>query len=163
MGWQQYKHNSKKNHVGSTHFKGRKVPFDSMRGAVQAKSTRRGVGIMDLRVFNIILILKWWQKILRHPKGQLQRVLFEKYDPRTRTWREKSRNSSITMPFWKGLQIVKWIFWFKVVFMVGKGDWVTFWKDRWCSSSLFRTLFPKVFTLAFDKECTVNNFIVGGE
>ena len=42
-------------------------------------------------------------------------------------------------------------------FVVGNGQTVKFWKDRWCGAAPFRVSFPTLFSLAISKDAWVKD------
>ena len=40
----------------------------------------------------------------------------------------------------------------RLSFVVGNGQRVRFWKDKWCEDSLFFVAFPTLFTIAMSKD-----------
>lgn len=61
-----------------------------------------GLGVLDIKAFNITLITKWWWRIISKPDGYLhdsylQNFLKVKYGPTRGTWHVKPRNSSHTL------------------------------------------------------------------
>ena len=45
----------------------------------------------------------------------------------------------------------------RISFLVGNGQRVRFWRDRWCGDSPLCVSFPSLFALAVDKEAWVSN------
>lgn len=78
------------------------------------------MGIMDLRIFNLVLMNKSRWKILLNSERTLQSLLLFKYGLRRGLWRSKSRNRSHVSLFWKDILSMLNFFGASVDFMIGK-------------------------------------------
>ena len=56
------------------------------------------------------------------------------------------------MGLWKGIRM-DWDFMgSRILFLVGNGRRVRFWRDKWCGDSPLCVSFPSLFVLSVDKE-----------
>lgn len=95
---------------------------------------RGGLGIINTRVMNICLLIKWWWKILTSGADSLWfSILKAKYFPHSNPMFATARRGS---QFWKSLVKVRHIFLEHVKFNVGNGMAVRFWLDWWSGDAL---------------------------
>lgn len=103
---------------------------------------------------NITLMSKWWWLLITNHNSTLVRLLRDKYGPRRGSWSTKSRYTMNNSAFWKDLNKIGGMFWQSVIFKIGRGSQVGFWKDRWCTTNSLRAMFSSIFELATDKDAT---------
>ncbi|GKU89787.1 hypothetical protein SLEP1_g3881 [Rubroshorea leprosula] len=122
-----------------------------------------GLGVKDLRNFNMALLGKWWGRLVRGEDGLWSKVMSSKYGENGGHWldwvRDRSGGGSI---WWRDIQNLNvgdgvYAGWLTEGFRikVGEGKRVSFWWDEWCGESCLANKFPRLYILSTgkDKEC----------
>ncbi|GKV48453.1 hypothetical protein SLEP1_g55266 [Rubroshorea leprosula] len=122
-----------------------------------------GLGVKDLRKFNIALLGKWWGRLAKGEDGLWSKVISSKYGENGGHWldwvRDRSGGGSI---WWRDIQNLNagdggnagWLTeGFRI--KVGEGKRVSFWWDEWCGEICLANKFPRLYILSTgkDKEC----------
>jgi len=113
---------------------GRKITWASWKKVCMPREFG-GLGIVDLKLFNLALLGKWIWRLGSDKGGIWKEVLFSKYGG----WRSlrKDGKSNICSLWWKDLKKVwaseEWGSSFEdgVKWKVGDGKDISFWEDRW--------------------------------
>jgi hypothetical protein len=124
-----------------------------------------GLGVRDLRVFNIALLGKWWWRIRNEKESLWYKVLEQKYGNSLEE-RNKCRSS-----WWRDLIPIKEIQgrrgvdWFEenIRREVGDKKNTFFWKDPWVEGDKLCVLFGRLFDLSLDKDVNVAAMLVEEE
>ncbi|GKV25593.1 hypothetical protein SLEP1_g35004 [Rubroshorea leprosula] len=123
-----------------------------------------GLGVKDLRKFNLALLGKWWGRLVNEEDGLWKKVILQKYgrvgEPRynwlregygsgSRWWRDICRLNVIDQENdgWlaKGLNI-----------KIGEGESVKFWWDEWCGRGILANKYPRLYLISVGKDNTVS-------
>ena len=72
-------------------------------------------------------------------------------------------NRSHGKGLWKGILACREDFWKGVRFKVGRGNKVSFWKDKWCGEETLRDRFPQLYCMSVSREASVSDFLALGE
>ncbi|GKV48452.1 hypothetical protein SLEP1_g55265 [Rubroshorea leprosula] len=122
-----------------------------------------GLGVKDLRKFNMALLGKWWGRLAKGEDGLWSKVISSKYEENGGHWldwvRDRSGGGSI---WWRDIQNLNagdggnagWLTeGFRI--KVGEGKRVSFWWDEWCGEICLANKFPRLYILSTgkDKEC----------
>ena len=91
-----------------------------------------GLGFINLRDFNKALLLKWWWKLFDDPMRIWAMLVSQSYPP-SGQWPDRCINGAYSSPFWKGMALVKDIFFQGIAKEVKGGRGLRFWLDRRCS------------------------------
>jgi hypothetical protein len=126
---------------------------------------RGGLGVRDVRVFNIALLGKWWWRIKNEKESLWYKVIEQIYGESLEE-RKNCRSS-----WWRDLISIKKIQgrggvdWFEenIRREVGDGRNTFFWKDPWIDGGMLCNLFRRLFDLSLDKEVKVAEMIVEEE
>ncbi|GKV11786.1 hypothetical protein SLEP1_g23006 [Rubroshorea leprosula] len=96
-----------------------------------------GLGVKDLRKFNMALLGKWWGRLAKGEDGLWSKVMSSKYGENGGHWLDWDG-------FTEGFRI-----------KVGEGKRVSFWWDEWCGESYLANKFPRLYILCTgkDEEC----------
>ncbi|GKU91337.1 hypothetical protein SLEP1_g5224 [Rubroshorea leprosula] len=123
-----------------------------------------GLGIKDLRLFNLALLGKWWGRLGDGSKGLWKRVLEERYGKNGTNWHDWMREGrNISSNWWRDICSINWGCvnkeeWLELRFSVevGEGNEVSFWRDVWVGNGCLKEKFPRLYLLFAGKGCTIN-------
>ncbi|KAL6331982.1 hypothetical protein AAG906_020335 [Vitis piasezkii] len=115
-----------------------------------------GLGVKNLGAFNRALLGKWVWRFANERKALWNQVIRGKYGEERGGWRSCEPREAYGFGLWKaiskmGHQVTPF-----VGFVVGDGEKVKFWKDKWCETIPLSEVFPSLFALASNKEAWVN-------
>ncbi|GKV02337.1 hypothetical protein SLEP1_g14790 [Rubroshorea leprosula] len=119
-----------------------------------------GLGVKDLRKFNIALLGKWWGRIVMADKGVWKKVIAEKYgrvrEPSFNWLRENIKCGS---SWWRDLSRLNDIDDEKKGWLVdglelklGEGVDISFWWDEWCGDGCLANKYPRLYLLSVGKD-----------
>lgn len=118
---------------------------------------RGGLGIKNLKSFNSALLGKWLWHFLTNSLGMWRKVVVCKYGEEEHKWFPKTISSPYGLGFWKGI-LKGWDSFVRHIhFVIGDGSTVRFWNDKWCSEMELWRAFPRLYSLALEKECLINS------
>ncbi|XP_068483362.1 uncharacterized protein [Phaseolus vulgaris] len=137
---------------------GRKIAWVSWKKVCEPRDYG-GLGVIDLRKFNLALLGKWIWRLGTDKGGLWKEILVSKYGG-WRNLREvgKIRKGSL---WWKDLMEVwaseGWGRSFEDGFQwdVGDGKGISFWEDSWLSCGALKVVFPRLFSLSLAKDAKV--------
>ncbi|GLU15614.1 hypothetical protein SLE2022_320890 [Rubroshorea leprosula] len=123
-----------------------------------------GLGIKELRSFNMALLGKWWVKMADGSSSLWSRVIREKYGDIGRHWRtwfkEGKGRGSI---WWQNICKINDMAagkegWLEnnVQLSLGEGKQVSFWSDKWVGIGVLSNLFPRLHLLSTGRQYPVN-------
>ena len=75
-----------------------------------------------------------------------------KYGEEQGGWCSKEMSGGYDVGLWKAITREWHVVSSRLSFMVGNGQGVRFWKNRWCGDSPFCAAFPTLFALATSKD-----------
>ncbi|GAU18134.1 hypothetical protein TSUD_248350 [Trifolium subterraneum] len=143
-----------------------KIPWVNWRDVCRPKK-EGGLGVKDLRIMNISLLAKWKWRLLSEGKSIWKNVLEDRYRGGESGvgWMSKVWVSSKASPWWNDLMTMGVVagedrlhgIFFK---KIGNGGDTRFWHDSWVGTQPLKELFPRLFLISVQKECSV--FEVGG-
>lgn len=119
-----------------------------------------GMGVINTRIMNDCLLVKWIWKIFTNPKEPWFEIIKAKYLDAGGFFDSKTKGSS---QFWKGLHRVKHLFKWGAIFQVGNGEVCRFWTDCWLLNVPLSVAFSNLFVLTSDPNCTVSDCFNQGE
>ncbi|GKV21933.1 hypothetical protein SLEP1_g31856 [Rubroshorea leprosula] len=119
-----------------------------------------GLGVKDLKKFNLALMGKWWGRLATEEEGLWKRVIKGKYGGGGGHWQTWVRNGiEGGSLWWRDVQRLNNverdnIGWLAEGFRLkmGEGREVSFWWDEWCGGSCLANLFPRLYLISSDKE-----------
>ena len=82
-------------------------------------------------------------------------VIRGKYGEDRGGWCSREVRQAHGMGLWKGIRMDWELVSDMMVFIVGNGRRVRFWRDKWCGDSPLCVSFPSLFVLTVDKEAWV--------
>jgi hypothetical protein len=119
-----------------------------------------GLGILNTKLMNIALMLKWVWKLYQNDEGLWADLIRAKYlRGRDLFSKETSANGS---QFWKSIQKLKWFFKLGAKHEVRNGKRTFFWLDWWSGTTPLRARFPLLFACCADPFLTVHDARVEG-
>ncbi|XP_068475151.1 uncharacterized mitochondrial protein AtMg00310-like [Phaseolus vulgaris] len=119
-----------------------------------------GLGIIDLRLFNLALLGKWIWRLGSVEVGLWKDIIFSKYGG----WRNlgEAGNGRSCSLWWKDLKEVwsleGWGRCFEDSFewKVGDGKDIYFWKDSWLMGEALKNVFPRLFSISSNKNAKLS-------
>lgn len=103
-----------------------------------------GLGIINTRIMNECLIVKWIWKIVAGDNSIWCRLLWAKYCKNRDFFSSRSGGS---YEFWKGLHKVKHLFQWGATYKVHKGVKVCFWTDVWMGNVPLKLVYPNRYKI----------------
>ncbi|WKA03334.1 hypothetical protein VitviT2T_021449 [Vitis vinifera] len=97
----------------------------------------------------------------RFRKRGLNQVIREKYGEDRGGWLTREAREGHGVGFWKAIRNLGHLVSSRFSFVVGNGQWVSFWKDKWCGNSLLCNSFPSLYVLTANKEAWVSDLWAG--
>jgi hypothetical protein len=120
-----------------------------------------GLGILNTKLMNIALMLRWIWKFYQGEEGLWADLLRAKY-LREHDFFSKEvpvRGSQ----FWNAIQKIKWHFKLGAKHSVHNGKWTYFWKDWWVGPGPLRARYPRLFSCCTHPDVTVHaTRVLGG-
>ncbi|MCH85285.1 LINE-1 reverse transcriptase like, partial [Trifolium medium] len=125
-----------------------------------------GLGIKDLELFNMALLCKWKWRCLNEKDAlwyDLLRFRYGSLSPKLLSW-EAAVTSTKDSLWWRDVVGVGgkgddcW-FPLNVSSILGNGDSICFWKEKWFGAAPLRDLFPHLFDKELHKDCVVSDLI----
>jgi hypothetical protein len=117
--------------------------------------SKGGLGIRKLVDFNRALLGKWlWR--YGHEREAWWRVVVEaKYGSMWGGWCTYPHRGASGVSLWKNIRSGWEIFSSHSKLVVGEGNWVRFWHDRWCGDTKLKDDFPVLYNIAREKDASV--------
>ncbi|GKV42304.1 hypothetical protein SLEP1_g49718 [Rubroshorea leprosula] len=119
-----------------------------------------GLGVKNLRKFNLALMGKWWGRLAKGEEGLWGKVIKGKYGGNGGQWmswvRDGRRTGSL---WWRDIQSLNvredgsegWLTeGFRI--KIGEGKGVSFWWDEWCGEDCLANIYPRLYVLSTGKE-----------
>ena len=123
-----------------------------------------GMGVKSLGAFTRALLGKWVWHFANERKALWNQVIRGKYGEERGGWRSCEPREAYGLGLWKAISKMGHKVTPFVGFVVGDGEKVKFWKDKWCETIPLSEVFPSLFALASNKEAWVNEvWTAGGE
>ncbi|KAK2435218.1 hypothetical protein QL285_020294 [Trifolium repens] len=120
-----------------------------------------GLGVKDLKSFNLSLLAKWRWRLLLEDKPQWKLVLEAKYGGVGRPSLSIGRMDKASL-WWRdlvGLGVVRGVTedWLNNVFVqnIGDGRDTLFWHYNWCVGSPLAELFPRLFSISLQVDANI--------
>jgi hypothetical protein len=113
-----------------------------------------GLGVLNTKVMNIALLLKWIWKIYRDGDGLWADLLRAKYLGDNDLFSPEIQPKG--SQFWNSLQKIKWYFKLGARHRVRNGRRTYFWLDWWTGSGPLRDRFPRLFSCCDNPFSTVS-------
>lgn len=111
-----------------------------------------GLGIINTKLMNECLIVKWIWKIMQEPDDLWFRILKAKYMDDRGFFYSDSKGSS---QFWQGLHKVKHLFKWGAIYKVENGQHCSFWQDVWVGNVPLKIQYEEIYKMVRDPSCLV--------
>ncbi|RVW62551.1 putative ribonuclease H protein [Vitis vinifera] len=116
-----------------------------------------GLGVKNLSILNKALLAKWNWRFANEREALWNQVIRGKYGEERGGWSSREVREAHGLGLWKGIRMNWELVSNRLVFIVGNGRRVRFWRDKWCGDSPLCSSFPSLFALTNDKEESVAN------
>uniref|UniRef100_A0A2N9I206 Reverse transcriptase zinc-binding domain-containing protein n=1 Tax=Fagus sylvatica TaxID=28930 RepID=A0A2N9I206_FAGSY len=114
-----------------------------------------GLGIRSLVLFNRALLGKWMWRFGLEEHHLWRRVLVAKFGIEAGGWRTKHSRGPHGCGLWKGI-MSGWQEYFQhIEFVVGTGNRVQFWTDKWCGDYALADRFPLLYSCSTQCDATI--------
>ncbi|GAU51623.1 hypothetical protein TSUD_414500 [Trifolium subterraneum] len=130
---------------------------------------RGGLGVKDLELFNTALLCKWKWRCLNEKEALWFDLLCYRYGPiSSKLLRWEAVATSMKDSLWwrdvVGVGGKANDCWFpsKVSSILGNGDSIGFWKEKWIGVAPLRDFFPLLFDKEVHKDCVVSDLLQPG-
>jgi len=111
-----------------------------------------GLGIINTRLMNECLVVKWIWKIMQEPNALWFKILKAKYLDSRGFFYSNSKGSS---QFWQGLHKVKHLFKWGAIYKVENGQHCRFWHDVWIGTVPLKIQYEELFRMVQQPNCSV--------
>ncbi len=116
-----------------------------------------GLGVRSLVLFNKALLGKWLWRFGLEVRNLWCRVLVVKYGTALGGWCTNPIRGTYGCGLWKGIMSGWGVYSQHVEMVVGQGNRVRFWKDKWCGDTILMDRFPRLFTCSTHRDATIDN------
>lgn len=113
------------------------------------------MGVSHLDEMNKALLLKWWWKLAASLNKKVCQILNQNYRSRSREEGAERRISKNGSQFSKELQEVKEVFNAGTSYILGDGNLIRFWKDKWIHNVQLRYVTTKLYEYSNKKEGSI--------
>ncbi|KAL6331818.1 hypothetical protein AAG906_020162 [Vitis piasezkii] len=127
-------------------------------GALERKPHLGGLGVRRLSTLNRALLCKWNWRFANERENFWRHVISRKFGEEEGGWGSREVRESYGVGFWKEIRKEGALMQNKVVFSVGNGRRVKFWKDIWWGNFALCNSFPSLYAIASSKEAWVEEF-----
>ncbi|GKV25095.1 hypothetical protein SLEP1_g34588 [Rubroshorea leprosula] len=118
-----------------------------------------GLGVRDLRKFNLALMGKWWGRLAENGEGMWKKIIVEKYGKGGGHWQDwLDENRGVGSSWWRDVGGINTMDggsngWLKEGFRVNirEGNTVSFWWDKWRGEECLANMFPRLYLLSTEK------------
>ena len=129
-----------------------KASFSEMGYCLIKQKKKKGLGVRYLNSLNKALICKWIWRFAKKMDAFWRKVICGKFGELEGGWCSKEVRDNYGVGLWKAIRLLWELIFSRILFVVGNGRRVKFWRDRWCRDEPLRVLFLSLFALASSKE-----------
>ena len=119
-----------------------------------------GLGIRKLVPFNRALLGKWLWRFGREENRLWRQVMAARYGAVGGGWCTRQVRGPHGCGLWKGIMVGWEPFSTYMRYIVGMGDRVRLWHDRWCGDMVLKEVFPTLFSCATNKDAFLSEVMV---
>uniref|UniRef100_A0A2N9GIF8 Reverse transcriptase zinc-binding domain-containing protein n=1 Tax=Fagus sylvatica TaxID=28930 RepID=A0A2N9GIF8_FAGSY len=113
-----------------------------------------------IAVFNKALLGKWLWRFGLEESRLWRRVIASKYGVNSGGWTTKSIRGSHGCGLWRSINSGWSDFVPYVEFVIGTGDRILFWSDRWCGDRPLKDVFPDLYACASNRQATIASTLI---
>lgn len=114
-----------------------------------------GLGVLDLRLFNLALMAKWWWRFQFDSQRLWAQLVKFFYYKNNVFWEFQEEPPRICSHFWKGVLKAVKAFRIGARFICANGLKIHFWSDLWIGEQPLRLAFPSLYEIALNKEGSI--------
>ena len=114
-----------------------------------------GLGIKSFSKMNKALLCKWSWRFANDRNSLWRKVICSKFGETNGGWHTCDLRGGYETSLWKEIRKEWPSFFQNMVFSLGDGRRINFWKDVWCGEEALCSIYPSLFNLALNKEATV--------
>ena len=114
-----------------------------------------GLGIRNLRTFNVALLGKWLWRFGQERDALWHQVIEGKYGCDWGGWCSSSFSSPYEVSLWKNIRTGWHSLSRFILYEIGDGSKVQFWLDHWCGISSLVDRYPELYRICRRKEASV--------
>ena len=119
-----------------------------------------GLGVRSLTLFNKALLGKWLWRFGLEEHHLWRRVVVAKYGVDLGGWRITRTRGPYGCGMWKSIMLGWNNFFQHTKFVVGMGNRIRFWQDKWCGELALMDRFPTLFACSNQREATIASVLV---
>ncbi|GKV28743.1 hypothetical protein SLEP1_g37755 [Rubroshorea leprosula] len=124
------------------------------------KKEEGGLGVRELRKFNLALLGKWWGRLAENREGLWKRVIIGKYGERGGHWMDWIKEKEgLGSSWWRDVCCIdkldrERVGWLSEGFRLklGDGKRVSFWWDNWCGVGHLANKYPRLYLISTGKD-----------
>ncbi|XP_077251907.1 uncharacterized protein LOC143891153 [Tasmannia lanceolata] len=116
-----------------------------------------GLGIRRIRDFNHALLGKWLWRFGDEHDCWWVKVIRSKYGCDMGKWESLDLFAKKGLSVWRDILKMSFLFMLNVRFRVYGGARISFWQDVWCGDVSFKCRFPRLFSMASNREAFVSD------
>lgn len=114
-----------------------------------------GLDVINLRLFNIALLSKWWWKLLTAPQSPWVALILHFHYPHYDHLQAIHHTIHSASPFWKGVQKTSNIFLLGLGYICGEGNHICFWLDHRFGALPLAQQYQNLFRLVADQNSSI--------
>ena len=116
-----------------------------------------GLGIKSFSKMNKALLCKWSWRFANDRNSLWRKVICSKFGETNGGWHTCDLGGNYGISLWNEIRKEWPSFSQNVVFSLGDGRRIKFWKDVWCGEEALCSIYPLLFNLALNKEAMVTD------
>ena len=124
---------------------------------VRRDKIKGGLGVKSLAMLNKALLGKWSWRYANEKEAFWNQVIRGKYGEERGGWCSREVRDGYGVGPWKAIRKLGNLVSSRISFVVGNGQRVSFWKDKWCGTTPLCKSFPSLFALTTSKEAWVKD------
>lgn len=142
----------------------RKIHLVQWKEVCKSKA-QGGLGVRSLSDVNVCLMIKWWWRYGHQQQSLWKMVVCSRYGGIGGRWKPEPVSAAMVSTVWKDIaslasanSVVAEFFSQNFRIILGNGERIHFWTDRWFNDMSLRSEFPTLFSLSVEKEGSLQFF-----